>query len=50
MIGGLAASAWGVTTAMRARRAMSLFGAVVGALGLALALLGAADLSVPGFL
>jgi len=49
IIGGLAAAGWGMTTALSAPRPASLGGAVVGAVGLALALLGATRLGAPGF-
>jgi hypothetical protein len=50
MTGGVVAAAWGIGRALWATRPASLAGAVVAALGLALALAGAAGLLVPGFL
>jgi hypothetical protein len=43
---GLAAAAWGIVTALRASRPASLGGAIVAAVGLALALIGATRLLV----
>lgn len=49
VVGGLVIAAWGVVTALQAPRPRSLGGALVAAVGLALALAGGARILVPGF-
>jgi hypothetical protein len=48
-VGGLVLGTWGVVTALRGRRPASLGGALLAALGLALALMGVTRLLVPSF-
>ena len=47
---GLAAAIWGILTATRARRPADIAGALVAALGVALALIGGVAMLVPRFL